>query len=95
MSDIKAKIAALSEIVEELETTESLFERAALFAASRVLIDDLLSDERLNGYAKEKAVDLRWHIGAALGFDETNGHPLEQHRTWAMGYLGTLGDVIE
>jgi hypothetical protein len=30
-----------------------------------------------------------------LGFDETNGHPLEQHQTWVMGYLGTLEDVLE
>lgn len=93
MSDFKAKIAALNEIVDELETAESLSERAALFAASRALIGDLLSDERLNGYAKEKAVDLRWHIGAALGFDETNGHATEQHRVWAIGYIGTLEDA--
>jgi len=95
MSDIKAKIAALNEIVDELETAESLYERAALFAASRTLIGDLLSDERLNGYAKEKAVELRWHIGAALGFDETNGQTPEQHRVWAMGSLGTLESVFD
>lgn len=94
MSHIKANTAALREIVENLGRVHTLPERASLFAASRALIDDLLADDQLNGYAKEKAHDLRWHIGAALGFDETNGHSHEQHRVWAMGYLGTLEDVV-
>lgn len=93
MNHIKAKTAALREIVEYLNRVHSLPERASLFAASRTLIDDLLTDERLNGYAKEKAQEMRWHIGAALGFDETNGHPGEQHRVWALGAQDALEGV--
>lgn len=95
MSHIKATIAALREIVENLNRVHALPERASLFAASRALIDDLLAGDQLNGYAKEKAHDLRWHIGAALGFDETNGHTSEQHRAWAIGYQDSLESAAD
>ena len=95
MSHIKARVEALRELVDELKNAETIFERASLFAAIRVLVDDLRDDERLNGYAKEKALGVRWHAAAALGFDETNGHSSESHRVWAMGELGTLESVID
>jgi hypothetical protein len=95
MSHIKARVVALGELIDELKNAETIFERAAIFAAARALINDLNDEERLNGYAKEKLHDIRWHIGAALGFDETNGQTLEQHRVWALGYFNTLQSESE
>ncbi|PXX51837.1 hypothetical protein SAMN05660489_06263 [Pseudomonas sp. LAMO17WK12:I10] len=93
MSHIKARVEALRELVKEIKNVETIFERAALFAAIRVIADDLCEDEGLDGYAHEKAYKVKWHAGAALGFDETNGHPLSQHRVWALGELGSLESV--
>jgi hypothetical protein len=71
MSHIKARVEALRELVKEIKNVETIFERAALFAAIRVIADDLCEDEGLDGYAHEKAYKVKWHAGAALGFDET------------------------
>lgn len=95
MSHIRARIEALRMLVDELKNAETTFERASLFAAIRGLVEDLDNDERLNSYAKEKAIGVRWHCAAALGFDETNGHTFEAHRVWAMGDLSTLESAYE
>lgn len=95
MSHIKARIEALRMLVDELKNAETIFERASLFSAIRGLVEDLDNDECLNSYAKEKAIGVRWHCAAALGFDETNGHTFEAHRTWAMGDLSTLESAYE
>lgn len=95
MSHIKARVEALRELVDELKNAETIFERASLFAAIRGLVEDLDNDERLNGYAKEKAQGVRWHAAAALGFDVTNGHDSESHRVWAYGEMNTLGSAYE
>lgn len=90
MSHIKARIESLRMLVDELKNAKTIFERASLFSAIRGLVEDLDNDERLNSYAKEKAIGVRWHSAAALGSDETNGHSSEAHRVWAQGELGTL-----
>lgn len=95
MSHIKARVEGLRELVDELKNAETIFERAALFAAIRGLVEDLDSDEQLNGYAKEKALGVRWHAAAALGFDEANGHTAEAHRVWAYGEMNTLESAYE
>lgn len=95
MSHIKARVEALRELVDEIKNAETIFERAALFGAIRGLVEDLDSDEQLNGYAKEKALGVRWHAAAALGFDETNGHTAEAHRVWAYGEMNTLESAYE
>lgn len=95
MSHIKACIEALRILVDELKNAETVFERASIFAAIRGLVEDLNNDESLNSYAKEKAIGVRWHSAAALGFDETNGHSSEAHRVWAMGELSTLESSYE
>jgi len=95
MSHIKARIEALRMLVGELKNAETVFERASIFAAIRGLVEDLNNDESLNSYAKEKAIGVRWHSAAALGFDETNGHSSEAHRVWAMGELSTLESAYE
>lgn len=95
MSHIKARVEALRELVDNLKNAETIFERSALFAAVRSLVEDLDNDEQLNGYAKEKALGIRWHAAAALGFDVTNGHSSESHRVWAYGEMNTLESAYE
>lgn len=95
MSHIKARVEALRELVDEIKNAETIFERAALFSAIRDLVEDLDSDEQLNGYAKEKALGVRWHAAAALGFDQNNGHTAEAHRVWAYGEMNTLESTYE
>lgn len=95
MSHIKSRVEALRELVDEIKNAETIFERAALFGAIRALVEDLDSDERINGYAKEKALGVRWHAAAALGFDQTNGHTAEAHRVWAYGEMNTLESSYE
>ncbi|SEJ58543.1 hypothetical protein SAMN04244573_04664 [Azotobacter beijerinckii] len=92
MNDPKVAAAALSELIDELKNAHALVERAALFSAICLLCDDLSNadDDLVNGYAKEKAGQIRWHSAAALGFDITNGHSAEDHRVWALGALSSL-----
>ncbi|WP_152666174.1 hypothetical protein [Pseudomonas abietaniphila] len=95
MSHIKAKVKALSELVDAPDGANTIFERSALFSAVQHLVNDLSAHEDLNGYAKEKAETVRWHVGAALGFDQTNGHDSRQHRVWALGEVQTLESCYE
>ena len=94
MNHIQASVAALNELINELKSAKTIFERSALFAAIRVLVDDLQKED-LNDYAKEKLSEIRWHSAAALGFDETNGHKSLQHRAWALGALSSLESQID
>jgi hypothetical protein len=94
MSHINAKITALRELIDTIKFAETVIDRSALFSAMRLLCDDLHTDKDVNGYAQGKAFDVRWHAGAALGFDETNGHSSEQHLVWAMGALNVLESEI-
>lgn len=95
MSHIKARVEALRELVDSLNDAETIFERSSLYSAIRVIVDDLCEEESLDSYAHEKACNIKWHAGAALGFDETNGHPASQHRVFALGDLGTLETLID
>lgn len=96
MNDPRVAAAALSELIDELKNAHSVFERAALFSAIRLLCDDFLNAdlELVNGYAKEKAAQIRWHSAAALGFDIDNGHSEQDHRVWTLGALSSLEDSL-
>ncbi len=95
MSHIKARVEALRELVDEIHNAETVFERAALFASIRGLADDLIRDDSLNDYAKEKADGIRYHAAAALGFDYAGGHDAEAHRVWVYGEMDTLESACE
>ena len=96
MNDPLVSAKALEELIDELKTAETIFERAALFSAIRVICTDFIDAdyEQVNGYAKEKAGQIRWHSAAALGFDIDNGHSAQDHRAWAMGALWSLQDSL-
>ncbi|WP_295460511.1 hypothetical protein [uncultured Pseudomonas sp.] len=94
MSTIATAASALKDLINAIPEAESIFERAALYGAIKAITNGLLAQdlEIVNGYAKEKARKVCWHAGAALGFDETNGHSVEQHCSWAVGELWSLRD---
>lgn len=96
MNDPRVTAAALSELIDELKNARTVFERAALFSAIRLLCEDMLNADLaiVNGYAKEKAAQIRWHSAAALGFDIDNGHAAQDHRVWALGALSSLQDSL-
>jgi len=96
MNDPKVSAASLRELIDGLRTANTLVERAALFSAIRLLCDDFVNadDDLVNGYAKEKAGQIRWHSAAALGFDITNGHSAQDHRVWALGAMSSLENSI-
>ena len=74
---------------------ETAFEKAAIFAATQSLANAFFEEEEsFDGYALEKVEQARWHICASIGYDTTNGHDAQQHRSWALGAINTLQDVL-
>ena len=99
MNSPSIAIDRLDEITRESGRDVPLVGRSALYAATRFLLDDLRAHAtseagEVDGYMSEKLRNVRWHIGAALGFDIDNGHGDEQHRVWAYGALNTLRDLF-
>ena len=96
---VEVILKRLSEIVRVSGSPDlSLGERAGLFAGvcevERLVSEFIDEHAGGDGYAHEKITQVRWHVGAALGFDITNGHDESQHRVWAMGSLSSLEDVL-
>jgi hypothetical protein len=99
MNDVKFSLELLETILKEARRDDMTFaERAGLYAGAKAVCADFHTyiDERCNedGYAHEKASQFEWHIGAALGFDITNGHDKSMHIGWAMGAQSSLSDVL-
>ena len=99
MNDLGFSLGLLDAIYKEAKRDDMMFsERAGLYAATCVLYDQFrehITEERnKDGYAFEKVLKYKWHIGAALGFDIDNGHDKSQHFVWALGDLHTLRDVL-
>lgn len=100
MNDWKLALTRIEELIKETETNLDLAARAGIYAAARVILNDLSEHivEELSGpnhYAGEKIGGIKWHIGAALGFDVDNGHSASQHRAWAYGDLNSLKATLE
>ncbi|MCJ2074797.1 hypothetical protein MKK68_03910 [Methylobacterium sp. E-016] len=99
MNSPNIAIEQLNEITRASARDLPLAERCALYAGTRVLVDDLrthaLSEAgEIDGYLSEKLRNVRWHVGAVLGFDVDNGHADDQHRVWAYGALSTVRDIF-
>ena len=98
MNDPKLTVKNIEDIIAATKGDLSYAERAGLFAAISTIgknveehIDDSMDGD---GYAHEKITQVVWHVGAALGFDITNGHSAEQHRSWAYGACSTLENLL-
>ncbi len=99
MNDIKFSLGVLKSIFDEARREDLSFaEKAGLYAALRgvcVDFDEYIEEKRHgHGYAHEKVGRVLWHLGAALGFDVTNGHDKSQHLSWAFGDMDTLGGLL-
>lgn len=99
MNDVEFSLGTLESIYEEARRDDMTFaERAGLYAAAVILCDQFHAyvDEHREGYpyAHEKVTQFQWHIGAAVGFEITNGLPKEQHTSSALGALWSLRDVL-
>ena len=95
MNHIKARVEALRKLVDEIKNAETIFERAALFAGIRGLADNLIDDESLNDFAKEKADNIRYHSAAALGLDFAGDHDAEAHLVRVYGDMDTLESAYD
>ena len=98
MNDPVLVLDAFDRIISETGKPDlSVSDKAGLFAGARTLgvdLEELIDELGGHGYAKEKLGKSLWHIGAALGFDITNGHDVRQHVVWAMGQANTLRSVL-
>lgn len=99
MNDPKIATARLEEIISAAHPDRlTLPESCALYAATEALCgqlrDHVEETASSDGYAFEKIGQVRWHIGAALGFDTDNGHDAGQHRVWALGSLESLNSRL-
>jgi hypothetical protein len=99
MNDLELTLTNVDQIIEEARRDDlSIAEKAGLYAATHVIARDLDKhiDEECggDGYAHEKVGTMRWHVGAALGFDVTNNHSAEEHTVWALGALNSLRNVL-
>jgi hypothetical protein len=99
MNDVQFSLNLLDTILKEARRDDMTFaECAGLYAGAKAVCTEFHTyiDERCHGggYAHEKASQFEWHIGAALGFDVTNGHDKSMHIGWAMAAHSTLSDVL-
>jgi hypothetical protein len=93
-NDLKLVLDRTDAIIDAAKNDNlSLADQAGLYAAMRLLVADIeqyIAERDLAAYANEKARNVRWHVGAILGFAVTNGHDAGQHRSWALGELSSL-----
>jgi len=91
MNSIKLAIDMLDHHIAIARSASSDFDRAALFAATTILVRDLESElVEDDGYASEKLEQVRWHICAMLGYDINNGHDDGMHHAWAVTAIDSL-----
>lgn len=98
MNDWRLTLSAIKDMIKAADENLSIVERAGLFAGAVTLmskVEHWLDEKGRDAYAFEKIRNVRWHLGAILGFDITNGHAASQHRAWAYGDLNSLEKAIE
>lgn len=84
MNDVQLGLDKLNDLVNAAEEAETEFEKAAVFAAASILLNLVETEAiRVNEHFTENVQRARHGIGAALGYDITNGHTKEMHISWA------------
>lgn len=85
--------------VDALDTEQDAAQRAALYGGLATIIGELETlvheDCEGNTYALEKCGNFRWHVAAALGIDDDNGHGPAEHRRMALGELRSFENVLD
>lgn len=100
MNSLKLALENFEKLISESVALDLSFsDKAGLYAATKQLereIEAVIEEEvGGDGYALEKLGNAVWHIGAALGFDITNGRDASFHHVQALGQFGTLRDVLQ
>ena len=95
MNDPKLSAEKFESLIDLASKANNEFEKAAVFAAAQALaaMFNEVEDE-LDPYVLEKVEQVRWHIGAAIGYDITNGKDTSQHVSWARGAAISLRDKL-
>ena len=74
----------LGEILDEWSTMDTRYVNGA-YAAARAIVTEL------RRAAEHDTIEtLSWHINAAFGADDTNGHATDQHLRWALDAIDAL-----
>ena len=97
MNDWRLLVDAINEMIAAARPDLSIVERAGLYGGATQLLSQIEKWIRAtapDAYCFEKIGKVRWHMGAALGFDIDNRHSADQHRAWAYGHLGSLKNQI-
>lgn len=94
MTVFDARVGALRELVEGCESAESINDRASLYSAMRLLLDDICKDQSPRGYIREKAFKLGVHVAACLGFDRDHGLSFRNHLKAACIELSSLESAL-
>lgn len=91
MNDISHALNKLGDLHAAAKTAETEYEKAAVFAATTVLIN-FLDAELGDGdpYVGENIERLRWSICAMVGYDIDNGRDKKQHSAWVLAALDFL-----
>lgn len=96
MKDPAVLIDRLDDLASLAREAKTVAECAAVYAAARAIASEFnAKKEQFDGYLLEKVERARWHLCAAVGYEETNGHSKSQHVVWAMGEINTLHDLVD
>lgn len=88
MDKPKIALKKLQEILNDWSTMDTRHVNGA-YAAARAIATEL---RRVTEH--DKLETLIWHIDAAFGADDTNGHPSDQHLRWAHDALDALNSFF-
>lgn len=91
MNSIELALDLLARHIELAVKARTDFEKAAVFAATTALVNELqreLGDG--GGYASEKLEIVRWRICGLVGYDTDNGQSDTALKADAIGSLGIL-----
>jgi hypothetical protein len=95
MNSASLVIAKLSNLVDLAFCAESDFEKAAVFSATTTLIGMIETEfGETRAHAMENVERLRWSICAMVGYDITNGHDNDRHRSWARAAVVALENSL-
>ncbi len=96
MNTPEIALKKLREIIHKWEHMDSQHINGAYAAAKAIVLDLSQQDgeEPLDGEIVDKLNTLNWHINAAFGADDDNGHPRDQHLLWALDAIDTLSHMF-
>lgn len=99
MNEVEQLASDGHDLIARARNAKTDAERGALHDEAQAIVERMRTiadrDFDEHAYLHEKATQFEWHAGAALGFGETNGHPADQHRVWALGAMSSFEGHID